>query len=36
MIYHDMGDVSDMLSTATGAGLNTSIMEVKPLVERRI
>ena len=35
-LIHDMGDVSDMLSTATGAGLNTSIMEVKPLVERRI
>ena len=35
-LIHDMGDVSDMLPTATGAGLNTSIMEVKPLVERRI
>ena len=35
-LIHDMGDVSDMLSTATGAGLNTSIMEVKPLIERRI
>ncbi len=35
-LIHDMGDVSDMLSTSTGAGLNTSIMEVKPLVERRI
>ncbi len=35
-LIHDMGDVSDMLSTATGAGLNISIMEVKPLVERRI
>ena len=33
---HDMGDVSHMLSYATGAGLTTSIKEVKPLVEQRI
>tara|TARA_B100000886_G_scaffold95568_1_gene63322 strand:- start:47 stop:1804 length:1758 start_codon:yes stop_codon:yes gene_type:complete len=33
---HDMGDVSNMLSGATGAGLNTSIMEVKPFIEQRI
>lgn len=33
---HDMGDVSNMLSSATGAGLNTSIMEVKPFIEQRI
>ena len=33
---HDMGDVSHMLSYATGAGLTTSIEEVKPLVEQRI
>ncbi|MEC8257798.1 MAG: isopentenyl-diphosphate delta-isomerase, partial [Candidatus Thermoplasmatota archaeon] len=35
-LIHDMGDVSNMLSYATGAGLSTSIMEVKPLVEQRI
>ena len=35
-LIHDMGDVSNMLSYATGAGLTTSIMEVKPLVEQRI
>ena len=35
-MIHDMGDVSHMLSYATGAGLSTSIMEVKPLVEKRI
>ena len=35
-IIHDMGDVSDMLSYSSGAGLTTSIMEVKPLVEQRI
>ena len=33
---HDMGDVSHMLSYAEGAGLDISIKEVKPLVERRI
>ena len=33
---HDMGDVSNMLTGATGAGLTTSIMEVKPLIEQRI
>ncbi|DAC27498.1 MAG TPA: isopentenyl-diphosphate delta-isomerase [Candidatus Poseidoniales archaeon] len=33
---HDMGDISHMLTYATGAGLSTSIMEVKPLVEKRI
>jgi geranylgeranyl diphosphate synthase type I len=31
-----MGDVSHMLTYATGAGLSTSIMEVKELVEKRI
>ena len=35
-LIHDMGDVSNLLSYATGAGLSTSIMEVKPLVEQRI
>ena len=35
-LIHDMGDVSHMLSYAEGAGLTTSIMEVKPLVEQRI
>lgn len=35
-MIHDMGDVSHMLSYAEGAGLNVSIKEVKPLVERRI
>ena len=35
-MIHDMGDVSHMLTYATGAGLSTSIMEVKPLVEKRI
>ena len=35
-LIHDMGDVSHMLTYATGAGLSTSIMEVKPLVEKRI
>ncbi len=35
-IIHDMGDVSHMLSNATGAGLSTSISEVKSLVEKRI
>ena len=33
---HDMGDVSDLLPNAEGAGLLTSIMEVKPLIEERI
>lgn len=35
-LIHDMGDVSHMLTYATGAGLSTSIKEVKPLVEKRI
>ncbi len=35
-LIHDMGDVSHMLTYAKGAGLATSIMEVKPLVEERI
>ena len=35
-VIHDMGDVSHMLSYAEGAGLDISIKEVKPLVERRI
>lgn len=35
-LIHDMGDVSHMLSYSEGAGLNVSIKEVKPLVERRI
>ena len=35
-LIHDMGDVSHMLTYAKGAGLTTSIMEVKPLVEQRI
>ena len=34
-VIHDMGDVSHMLSYAEGAGLDISIKEVKPLVERR-
>ncbi len=33
---HDMGDVSHMLPSASGADLMTSIAEVKPLVEKRI
>ena len=33
---HDMGDVTHMLPNAEGAGLLTSIMEVKPLIEQRI
>ena len=33
---HDMGDISHMLPYADGAGLNTSIAEVKPQVESRI
>jgi len=33
---HDMGDVTYMLPNAEGAGLLTSIMEVKPLIEQRI
>ncbi len=35
-LIHDMGDVSHMLSYAGGAGLSTSIDEVKPLIEHRI
>jgi geranylgeranyl diphosphate synthase, type I len=35
-LIHDMGDVSHMLPGATGADLNTSIAEVKDLVEFRI
>ncbi len=35
-LIHDMGDVSHMLPNAKGAGLMTSIQEVKPLVEARI
>ena len=35
-LIHDMGDVSHMLPNAEGAGLMTSIQEVKPLVEARI
>lgn len=35
-LIHDMGDVSYMLPNAEGADLMTSIMEVKPLIERRI
>lgn len=35
-IIHDMGDVSYMLPNAIGADLNTSISEVKELVENRI
>ena len=33
---HDMGDVTHMLPEAEGAGLNISVLEVKPLVEQRI
>ena len=33
---HDMGDVTHMLPEAEGAGLNVSVLEVKPLVEQRI
>ena len=35
-LIHDMGDVSHLLPTAKGAGLETSIGEVKDLVEQRI
>ena len=35
-MIHDMGDISHMLPYADGAGLNTSIAEVKPQVESRI
>ena len=35
-VIHDMGDVSHMLTYAKGAGLSTSIGEVKSLVEQRI
>ena len=35
-LIHDMGDVSHMLPNAIGADLNTSIAEVKDLVEIRI
>ena len=33
---HDMGDVTHMLPEAEGAGLDISVLEVKPLVEQRI
>lgn len=33
---HDMGDVTHMLPEAIGAGLEISVLEVKPLVEQRI
>jgi len=35
-LIHDMGDVTHMLPDAEGADLMTSIMEVKPFIERRI
>lgn len=35
-LIHDMGDITHMLPGATGAGLLTSIQEVKPFVEQRI
>jgi len=35
-VIHDMGDVTHMLPDAEGADLLTSIMEVKPFIERRI
>jgi len=35
-MIHDMGDVTHMLPEAEGAGLNVSVLEVKPLVEQRI
>jgi len=35
-IIHDMGDVSHLLPYAKGAGLTTSIEEIKDLVEKRI
>ena len=35
-LIHDMGDISHMLPDAVGAGLTTSIAEVKELVESRI
>lgn len=35
-VIHDMGDVTHMLPDAEGADLMTSIMEVKPFIERRI
>tara|TARA_B100000212_G_C27380685_1_gene536898 strand:- start:2723 stop:4132 length:1410 start_codon:yes stop_codon:yes gene_type:complete len=35
-VIHDMGDVSYMLPNAIGADLNTSISEVRELVENRI
>ena len=35
-VIHDMGDVTHMLPNAEGADLMTSIMEVKPFIERRI
>ena len=33
---HDMGDVTHMLPEAEGAGLDISVLEIKPLVEQRI
>ena len=33
---HDMGDVTHLLPEAIGAGLDISVLEVKPLVEQRI
>ncbi|MFQ3316850.1 MAG: geranylgeranyl diphosphate synthase type I [Candidatus Poseidoniaceae archaeon] len=33
---HDMGDVTHLLPEAEGAGLDLSVLEVKPLVEQRI
>ena len=35
-LIHDMGDITYMLPGAEGADLLTAIMEVKPLIERRI
>lgn len=35
-MIHDMGDVTHMLPEAEGAGLDVSVLEVKPLVEQRI
>lgn len=35
-MIHDMGDVTHMLPEAVGAGLDVSVLEVKPLVEQRI
>ena len=35
-LIHDMGDITYMLPGAEGADLLTAIMEVKPLIEKRI